>query len=133
MTQPQVLAGATIEPARFIQMDPGGTSGEVISCIDDTFAIGITTEATADAPQSGSGTFAAEAGDVVQYIGIGQEALLKADGTGYASGKLVKAGAVGVGVLANATDDIACAISLETTAANEFGRVLIISPFSVQA
>lgn len=133
MTQPHVLAGATIEPSRFIQMEPAGTNAEVIACVADTFAIGITTEAAADAPQDGSGTFAAEAGDVVQYIGWGEEALLEADGTGWSSGVLLKSGAAGLGDVADTADDIACAISLEAAAAGEFGRVLVMSPFRIHA
>lgn len=134
MTQPMVLAGATIQPARFIQMEIDGSNGEVIaSTAGSSFSIGITTEATQDAPLDGSGTDAATVSEQVQYIGYGQEALLEADGTGWGSGLLLKSGAAGVGDIADTAGDLACAISLEAAAAGEFGRVLVMSPTRIHA
>jgi len=129
MTQPQMIAGGTIRTSLFVKISTA-EDHTLLEADAGEACIGIATEATQDAPY-GSVTNAAEAGDTVQYIGIGEEALLKFDASGCTAGDFIKSDADGKGDIAGTAEDIACAMALETVAANEIGRVLVISPYTV--
>ena len=129
---PSVKAGGTIRVSRFIKMSTT-ENATVLEGTAGALCIGISGESAREAPQSGSNVNAALDGDVFDWTGFGSETLLTADATGWTVGDLLKSDAAGLGDVAATADDIACAIALETTAASEKGRVLMISPHRIHA
>lgn len=126
---PNLFAGGDIRPARFVKLSTTANHTVLESDAGDV-SIGISHEDTKEAPQAGASTNHAEDGDNVRIHLPGEVCRLKADATGWTAGDLLKSDADGQGDVAVATD-VACAMALETTAAGEFGEVLVISPHTV--
>jgi hypothetical protein len=132
--QPQFKAGGTIRTSRFISMDIAGDENNTVieSNAGDAAVVGVTTEAAQDAPQSGASVNAAEDGDQVEYRGPGQECMLSVAETVATCGAWLMPDAEGEAVLANATDDIGWALSLEEAAVGEIVKALFFGPHHIK-
>jgi len=126
----QVKATGDINPARFITIDTTANASVVESNAGDTIVLGIADEATKDTPDANGSSLAAESGDYFRYYGYGDETLLEMDAVGCTAGDYLIPDNSGMGNVAGAAD-VAFALALETAAANELVRVIVISAYQL--
>jgi len=126
-----VRAGGDINPSRFVTVDTTARHTVVESNSGDTKILGISDEATKNAPQTGSSSLAAESGDQFRMHAYGSDPLLELGTGGCTAGDFLKPDNDGKGVTAGAAD-VAGAIALETGSAGEKVKVQIVL-FSVPA
>ena len=124
--QPSLIAATVIRPFRFITLGLGADSTANEANANDV-TIGITTGGTREAPQDGAVSNAAAVGDTFEWRAAGSVALLKADATGWTRGDRISSDNDGKGDVTESGEWFG-AIALATTAANEVGEVLIVSP-----
>lgn len=126
---PSLIAGGNINPSVFVK---GGAADHTViqADADATTVLGVSGPGTKAWPETGNSTVHAAAGDPVELHGFGDEALLKIGTGGITRFAYLKAEADGEGVAAT-SGDVANAMALESAAAGELGRVLVISPFQV--
>ena len=124
---PNLVAGGNINPSSFVKLDPNNDFWAIQAGVGDS-PLGISASGTDTAPGTpGATAFAAVAGEQFVIYGIGSIVELKAGATGFARGP-VKADVNGYGVTAVSTNVVG-ALSLETVAAGELGRVIVLQPY----
>jgi hypothetical protein len=122
-----MVAGGDIRPARFIKVSTAAD----YTCLEadaNEAVIGISTNATRDAPIPNADTDAAEAGDDLHYNPIGSVCDLELAGT-VARGDEIKSDADGKGVVRATTGTTLQnfgAIALESGVSGEFIKVLVV-------
>ena len=124
---PSLQAGGDIRPHRFIKYSTSADN-TALEADANEFVIGISTEATQDAPLPCADGDAAESGDQVHYYPTGTECLLEIGSGGVTRGAWIKSDADGKGVLAattGATAQFYGAFALESASEGEFARVLV--------
>lgn len=124
----QFVAGGSITPASFVKVSTAADFTALIAGANDP-VIGISSAAAHDAPISGASTTAAESGDSLEVHPIGSVALLTAGSGGWTRGDELKSDSSGYGVTRATTGTTVQqvgAIALESVAAGEIGRVLVI-------
>jgi hypothetical protein len=122
------LAGGQIRPSRFVKPSTAADN-TLLEADANEMAVGISSEATRDAPIDGASGDAATTGDGnMMYYTEGMVALLEIGSGGVTHGAQVKSDTDGKGVLAattGATMQWCSAIALESALEGESARVLI--------
>lgn len=122
--QPLMRVGGTVRTSRFVKLST--TENRTLLEADaGEFVIGISSEATQDAPVDGASTNAGESGDMMEWHGIAETCLLKTGSGGLTAGDLVKSDADGQGVTASAGDKYG-AIALSDASAGELADVMVL-------
>lgn len=128
---PQFKAGGDINPARFCTIDTTANATVVESNSGDVKVVGISTEATKNAPQEGGSTLAAAANDVLRMYPRGSDPLLTLGVGGCIAGDWLKPDNDGKGVVA-ASASVAHAMAFEAGSADEKVKVQMLgSPYLV--
>lgn len=125
--KPQVEAGGTIEPARFIKLSTAADY-TVLQAGTNERVFGISMDASAAAPISGAATAAAVADGSLNYFGNGEVATLELGSGGITRGAFLKSDTDGKGVAAattGATMQEVGAQALESGSAGEKVRVVV--------
>jgi hypothetical protein len=121
-----VKAGGDIRPARFVSA--GAANNTVLeSEAGDVKILGVSQEATKNAPQEGGSTLAAAANDQFEMFPWGSDPLLELGAGGCAAFDWLKPDADGKGVVA-AGAAVAGAIAFEAGSAGEKVKVLVMPP-----
>lgn len=125
--QASLKAGGTIRPSRFITLSGVHTASE--SNANDDAIVGITSEATrtASTPDITDANHAL-VGEPIEYFAWGEECLIELGTGGCTAGNFLEPDADGKGIVA-AQGDTAGALALETGAAGNKVRVLVMQPF----
>ena len=127
---PQLQAGGTINPSRFVKLDTTHDNQGLQAGAGDR-TIGISGVGTDDPPGiTGSAGAHAVDGENIELFGIGDICLLQAGSGGYIRGDLLKSDASGQGQTSTTSVWVG-AIALESAVSGEFGRVQVISPYRV--
>lgn len=124
---PHLIAGGDINPARFVTLDTSANNTVVESNAADAKVFGITHDSTKLAPEDGASTLHAASGDPVHVHIMGEITMLQIDATGCTAGDFLKPDNDGKGDVAGSGDEVA-ALALETVAANEKCKVLVLPP-----
>ena len=129
----EFIANGTIQPSRFVKLDTtAGKNFYVIqaAAAGDTTVIGISQPGSYDPPgTTGAATDAARQGLPLMVYTLGDVCLLKAGTGGWTAGDFLVTDANGAGVTVTLSGTSALfysAKALETTSANELGRVQIM-------
>jgi len=125
-----VKAGGDINPARFCTISTTENHTVVESNSGDVKVVGVSSEATKNAPQEGGSTLAAEDGDQFEMYPIGSDPLLKLGSGGCSAGDWLTPDNSGQGVTAGSAT-IAHAIAWEAGSEGELVKVTVISPYLV--
>ena len=123
----QHVAGGDIRTCRFVKLS-ASANNTVLEADANEAVIGISTDATRDAPQEGSSALAAADTEVVSITPFnGDPCLLEIGSGGCAAGDILKSDADGKGVVCASTGTTVQnigAIALSAYAAGEFGMVI---------
>lgn len=129
---PNLIATGNIVPSSFVTLDATANESFKQAGVGDKI-LGISWEGTvpsANPIYPATTLYAATSGGTCRIYGAGEECLLLADSTGWTAADFVKPGTAGVGVKAN-TGDLVGAWAIENTAAGDWGRVIVMDPFSL--
>lgn len=121
-------AGGDIYPSRFVKISTAADN-TVLQAGTNEQSIGVSTNATQDAPLPGASTLAAAADDPLSWHPIGSVCLLEIGSGGVTHGAYVKPDTDGKGVLAattGATAQSIGALALESASDGEFAKVLVL-------
>lgn len=118
------MANGNIRPSRFVKQDTTANF-KVLEADANERTIGVSNEATREAPISGSSTYAAIAGQELGVYGPGDECYLEIGSGGCVAGDLLTPDADGKGVINTTDKRWYGARALETASENEFAKVLI--------
>ena len=123
-----ILAGGNIYPSRFIKISTSADN-TALQAGSNEDVIGISTEATKDAPLSGASAYAGVDTYQMHYYPNGTECLLEIGSGGVTRGDYLKSDTNGKGVSAATTGPTAQFIgaqALESAAAGDFARVMVM-------
>lgn len=126
MSEPNFIANGTIQPSRFVCIDPT-VNKAVTQAADAThFIIGVSQEWSVKAPIPGATSEAANQNDPVKVYTSGDICLLSATSAGWTSGDRLTSDSAGSGVTASGTNYYG-AIALSTLTGSALGQVQIIT------
>lgn len=124
----QHIAGGDIRPSRFVKQSTAADY-TVLEADANEMIIGVSTNATQDAPLPSGDGDAAESGDSVAINPIGSYALVKVGSGGVTRGAKVKSDADGQAVLAATTGTTmqwVAGIAVESASEGEFAKILVM-------
>jgi hypothetical protein len=99
---PSYIAGGNISPSRFVKLE-SGENNQVIQCVADDLAVGVSHEGTRTAPIPDADGYAAIEGETCQVYGLGEPCEVEA-GDDVTAGAKVKPDADGKAIPAEAGD-----------------------------
>lgn len=128
MPSPNFTANGTIQPSRFVLVDPASTSGDQViqASTATTELIGISQEFSKLAPIPNATSEAAAAGDLVKVYGLGEICLLQSTSAGWTANDRLCADADGKGIASTADAQFYGAIALTTISGAALGRVQVV-------
>ncbi len=127
---PKLVCGGTIRPSRFFKAS-GSADHTILESDANEATLGIATDATRDAPQSGSSANAGEDGDQMSVNMPGVVCKLYIGSGGITRGAFLKSDADGKGVAAATTGTTlqwVGALALESASEGELASVLVLPP-----
>lgn len=123
----QAVAGGTVRPARFVKVSTAADNTYLEADANEAI-IGISSQATQDAPTSGASANAAETGDQLHVNPVGTRCLLKIGSGGVTRGDEIKSDADGQGVTRATTGTTVQnvgAIALQSAIEGDFALVMV--------
>ena len=127
---PKLVAGGDIRPSRFFKLS-GSADKTILEADANERTLGISTDATRDAPQTGSSALAAASGEPMAVNMPGVVCKLQLGSGGATRGNMLKADADGKGVESATTGTTlqwVGAIALESGSEDELIDVLVVQP-----
>lgn len=128
-TPPQLQAGGTIRPARFISLSTAANNEALESNSGDATIIGISHDGGPDAPIPSVTSNQWTDGDQLRFYTMGDICRLELGTGGCTAGDFLKPDNDGKGVTSSTDGNIYGARALETASASEFAQVQIIIGF----
>lgn len=125
---PNLISGGNVSPSVFVKLSTSADNTGLQADANATI-VGISGVNTKDPPGiTGSTSYHAESGDMLELFGQGDICLLKAGSSGFTRGERLKSDANGYGTaIANSgSSQNVGAIALESAASGEFGRVMVV-------